>query len=146
MFFNFDSLFLRTFHCQPSVIKYLWLYWYRNFSTSIWKLESYLENLDIRMFNEKQIEKIADKTSLKRNILAIKQNTNNYINITTHLTIHDTNSNQQQINKYTRHYNRKRNYNHNNCYIQSNNRSHNNNIITIYIANTNRIREYYERI
>jgi len=36
------------------------------------------------------------KSSLKRNILTIKQNTNNYINIITHLTIYNTNSNQQQ--------------------------------------------------
>jgi len=44
---------------------------------------------------------IHNKTSLKRNILTIKQNTNNHSNITAHLTIHSTDSNQQQRNKYT---------------------------------------------
>ena len=52
---------------------------------------------------------IHNKTSLKRNVLAIKQNTNNHISIIAHLTIHNTNRNQQQRN-----FNKKRNYNHNN--------------------------------
>ena len=59
------------------------------------------------------------------------------LKITAHLTIHNTNSNQQQRNKYTLHYNRKLNYNHNNryiiyiyIYIQPNNRNNNKNIGT----------------
>ena len=41
---------------------------------------------------------IYNKTSLKRNILAIKHNTYNHISIIAHLTIHNTNGKQQQRN------------------------------------------------
>jgi len=68
------------------------------------------------------------------------------LHIITHPIIHNTNSNQQQRNKYTRNHNRIWNQNHNNRYIKPNNRDCNNNISTIHITNTNCSREYYQRI
>ena len=59
-----------------------------------------------KLYMEQKV-KVHNKTGIKRSILTIKQNTNNYINTSTHPTIHNTNSNQQQRNIYTRYNNKK---------------------------------------